>query len=75
MKIDKIAERLNIVEDDIYNLFEDNGLIIISEKGDGFSYRITEAGKQFCDYKIWEESEDHIEELDWYADRVIELVE
>lgn len=75
MKIDKIAERLNIGRDDIYNMFEDNGLIIISEKGDGFLYHITEAGKQYCDYKIWEESEEHIEDLEWYADRIMELVD
>jgi predicted transcriptional regulator len=74
MKIDKISERLK-VGDDIYNLFEEKGLIIISENGDGFMYNITEIGKQFCDYKIWEQSGEHIEELDWYADMIMYLVE
>jgi DNA-binding PadR family transcriptional regulator len=75
MKIDKIAERINVAKDDIYNLFEEKGLIIISEKVDGFVYYITELGKQFCDYNIWEQSGDHVEELEWYADRIMELVE
>lgn len=74
MKIDKIAERLNIGEG-IYNLFEDKGLVIINKEGDGFTYHITEAGKQFCDYKIWDASGAHVEELEWYADRIMELVE